>query len=142
MYKGREGQWAFFLHRLSGLALLLYLLLHTVSIGSVMLGEATYNAIHHVYENILFRFGLIGVAGAVAYHAFNGLRIIAMDFTAWGVKYQREMWYVVLVLAIAATAVAAIYNLPRMFDDDPKTQVPIRHNLVALHHAQPVGGDV
>jgi succinate dehydrogenase / fumarate reductase, cytochrome b subunit len=141
MYKGREGQWAFFLHRLSGLALLLYLLLHTVSIGSVMLGEQAYNTIHRLYENIFFRFGLIGVAGAVAYHAFNGLRIIAMDFTAWGVKYQRQMWYVVLVLAIAATAVALVYNLPRMFDDDPKTQVPVPQHLVALLHSQHAGGD-
>jgi succinate dehydrogenase / fumarate reductase, cytochrome b subunit len=124
MYKGREGQWAFFLHRLSGLAILAYLLLHTISIGSVMLGPTVYNAIHHVYEGMLFRFGLIGVAGAVAYHAFNGLRIIAMDFTGWGVKYQRQLWYVVLVLSLASVVVALVYNIPRMFDDNPKTQWP------------------
>ncbi len=132
MYKGREGQWAFFLHRLSGLALLAYLLLHTFSIGSVMLGEKFYMTIHEIYGFVLFRLGLIGVAGAVAYHAFNGIRIILIDFTDWGVKIQRQLWYGVLVLAVIATAVAAVYNLPRIFDNDPLTMRQTSSNPVAL----------
>jgi succinate dehydrogenase / fumarate reductase, cytochrome b subunit len=123
MYKGREGQWAFFLHRLSGLAILAYLLIHTVSIASVLLGSEAYMAIHKTYELPFFRFGLIGVAGAVAYHALNGLRIIAMDFTAFGVKFQRQLWYGVLVLSVAAVGVALAYNLPRIFDNDPQTHL-------------------
>lgn len=132
MYKGREGQWAFFLHRLSGLALLAYLLLHTFSIGSVMLGEKFYMSIHEIYGFVLFRLGLIGVAGAVSYHAFNGIRIILMDFTDWGVKVQRQLWYGVLVLAVVATGVAAAYNLPRIFDKDPLTLKHHSSNPVAL----------
>jgi succinate dehydrogenase / fumarate reductase, cytochrome b subunit len=135
MYKGREGQWAFFLHRLSGLALLAYLLLHTFSIGSVMLGEKFYMSIHEIYGFVLFRLGLIGVAGAVAYHAFNGIRIILMDFTDWGVKVQRQLWYGVLVLAVLATGVAAVYNLPRIFDKDPLTMQHHSSNPVALAKA-------
>ena len=38
MYRGREGQWAFVLHRLSGVAIALYLLLHVVDISLVMYG--------------------------------------------------------------------------------------------------------
>ena len=129
MYKGREGQWAFFLHRLSGLAILLYLLIHTISIGSILLGEATYMSIHKAYENPFFRFGLIGVAGAVAYHAFNGLRIILMDFTAFGVKFQRQLWYLVLLLAVVSTGVAMAYNLPRIFDDKPETRLEPMVNI-------------
>jgi succinate dehydrogenase / fumarate reductase, cytochrome b subunit len=123
MYKGREGQWAFFLHRLSGLAILAYLLIHTISIGSVLLGSEAYMAIHKTYELPFFRLGLIGVAGAVAYHAFNGLRIIAMDFTEFGVKFQRQLWYGVLVLSVAATGMAMAYNLPRIFDSNPQTRL-------------------
>ncbi len=123
MYKGREGQWAFYLHRLSGLAILAYLLIHTVSIGSHMLGESAYMAIHKTYELPFFRFGLIAVAGAVAYHAFNGLRIILMDFTAFGVKFQRQLWYGVLALSVASVSVALAYNLPRIFDDNPQTHL-------------------
>src|SRR5690606_41675641 len=39
MYRGREGQWAFFLHRISGVALALYLLLHVFDISLVMFGR-------------------------------------------------------------------------------------------------------
>jgi succinate dehydrogenase / fumarate reductase, cytochrome b subunit len=117
MYKGREGQWAFFLHRLSGIAILLYLIMHTVSIGSTMLGEEVYSKIHHLYELMPFRLGLIGVAGAVAYHAFNGLRIVLMDFTDWGVKYQRQLWYAALGLAGLFMLVTLYANLPRLFPD-------------------------
>jgi succinate dehydrogenase / fumarate reductase, cytochrome b subunit len=123
MYKGREGQWAFYLHRLSGLAILAYLLIHTISIGSVLLGSEAYMAIHKTYELPFFRLGLIGVAGAVAYHAFNGLRIILMDFTEFGVKFQRQLWYGVLVLSMASVSVALAYNLPRIFDDKPETRL-------------------
>jgi succinate dehydrogenase / fumarate reductase, cytochrome b subunit len=132
MYKGREGQWAFYLHRLSGLAILAYLLIHTISIGSVLLGEAAYMSIHKAYENPFFRFGLIGVSGAVAYHAFNGLRIIAMDFTAFGVKFQRQLWYLVLVLAVVSTGVAMAYNLPRIFDDKPETRLEPITNIMGM----------
>jgi succinate dehydrogenase / fumarate reductase, cytochrome b subunit len=131
MYKGREGQWAFYLHRLSGLAILAYLLIHVISIGSVMLGESAYMAIHKTYGLPFFRLGLIGVAGAVAYHAFNGLRIILMDFTAFGVRFQRQLWYAVLVLAIAAVGVALAYNLPRIFDNDPETKLEPISNITA-----------
>jgi succinate dehydrogenase / fumarate reductase cytochrome b subunit len=117
MYKGREGQWAFFLHRLSGVAILLYLIMHTVSIGSTMLGEEVYGAVHKVYELMPFRLGLIGVAGAVAYHAFNGLRIVLMDFTEWGVKYQRQLWYGSLGLAGLFMLLTLYANLPRLFPE-------------------------
>lgn len=114
MYRGREGQWAFYLHRLSGWAIMAYLLLHTFSIGSVMLGREFYMAIHETYDFILFRLGLIGVAAGVAFHALNGIRIILMDFTRWGVKVQNQLFYIVLVLTLAAVAVTLYFNVPRI----------------------------
>ncbi len=41
------------------------------------------------------------VIAGVVYHALNGLRIILMDFTTWGVRYQRQLWYGVLGLTTA-----------------------------------------
>ncbi|HWG85106.1 MAG TPA: succinate dehydrogenase, cytochrome b556 subunit [Deinococcales bacterium] len=114
MYRGREGQWSFYLHRLSGWAIMIYLLMHTVSIGSVMLGREVYMAIHETYGFILFRLGLVGVAAGVAFHSFNGIRIIIMDFTRWGVKVQNQLFYIVLALTLAATAVTLWFNVPRI----------------------------
>lgn len=104
MYKGREGQWAFIFHRLSGLAILAYLMLHIISIGSFMFGEEVYMRIHHTYDLIPFRIGLVFVTAGVVYHALNGLRIIIMDFTGFGVKIQDKLWYLVMLLTLVATA--------------------------------------
>ena len=68
MYKGREGQWAFLLHRLSGIAILAYLLIHVFSIGSFIFGERFYMSIHEIYDIGFFRVGLVTskrVGGAV-----------------------------------------------------------------------------
>ena len=62
----------------------------------------------------IFRIGLVGVVGAVVYHSFNGLRIIAMDMTGFGVAYQRQMWYGVLVISVLATGYAALRLYPRL----------------------------
>ena len=102
MYRGREGQWAFYLHRLSGVAIALYLLLHVVDISLVMYGpEGPFNAFLAFYHQWPFRVGIVLVMAGVVYHAFNGLRIILMDFTSWGVRYQRPMWYAVLAITTA-----------------------------------------
>lgn len=94
MYRGREGQWAFMLHRISGVGIVLYLLLHIFDITLVMYGpNGPFNAFLAFYHQWPFRIGLILVIGAVVYHAFNGLRIILMDLTSWGVRYQRSLWY-------------------------------------------------
>ena len=98
MYRGREGQWAFILHRLSGLAILLYLTLHVVNISLAMFGPKVADSAMVFFHIAPFRVGLILVMAGVVYHALNGLRIIIMDFTGWGVKYQAQLWYGVLVL--------------------------------------------
>ncbi len=98
MYRGREGQWAFVFHRISGVALALYLLLHVFDVGLVMFGpKGPFNAFLAFYHQWPFRVGLLLVIAAVIYHGLNGLRIILMDFTSWGVRLQRPMWYAVLV---------------------------------------------
>ena len=85
MYRGREGQWAFVLHRLSGVAIALYLLLHVVDISLVMYGpDGPFDRFLAFYHKWPFRIGLILVMAGVAYHAFNGLRIIVMDFSRLG----------------------------------------------------------
>ena len=100
MYRGREGQWAFFLHRISGVAIILFLTLHVTEISSSMFGPKWFNALLKFEANPVFGLGLVGVAALVLYHALNGLRIIIMDFTSWGVKYHRQLWYGVWALYV------------------------------------------
>lgn len=115
MYRGREGQWAFFLHRASGIAIALYLLLHVFDIALVMGGpEGPFNDFLIFYHQWPFRVGLLVLIGGVLYHGLNGLRIILMDFTTWGVKYQRFMWYSVLAATVGVMIPVLIKIVPEI----------------------------
>lgn len=100
--------------RLSGVAILAYFLLHVVSISLVIFGEGAYMRVHHMYDLWPFRIGLIFITAGVTYHAFNGLRIIAMDFTGKGVAYQRQSWYAVLAITLIVTFYTLMMNIPRI----------------------------
>jgi succinate dehydrogenase / fumarate reductase cytochrome b subunit len=116
MYRGREGYWAFLLHRASGVALALYLLLHVVDISLVMYGpDGPFDTFLAFYHKWPFRVGLILVMGGVVYHAINGFRIILMDFTGWGIRFQRALWYGVLVLTTAIGIPVLIKVVPELF---------------------------
>ena len=42
----------------------------------------------------------VGLVAAVLFHAFNGIRIILVDFWGNGPRYQRQMMYGVLGLFV------------------------------------------
>lgn len=116
MYRGREGQWAFVLHRLSGVALALYLMLHVLDISLVMYGpDGPFNTFLAFYHQWPFRIGLILIMAAVVYHAFNGLRIILMDLTSWGTKYHRQLWYGVLGATTLVGVPVLLKIVPEIF---------------------------
>jgi succinate dehydrogenase cytochrome b subunit len=80
---GRSGyeRIAYIVHRITGLGLLLYLLMHVVITAfrarHIYLWEEPY-----VLEEEPFKIGEFLVFAAFAYHAFNGLRLLLVDFGA------------------------------------------------------------
>ncbi len=78
---GRSGleRLAYILHRITGLGLLFYLLLHAVMtslrVKRIYLWEEPY-----IFEEPFFRFCEFLVFSAFAYHAFNGIRLLLVDF--------------------------------------------------------------
>ena len=48
--------------------------------------------------------GEIALVGAIGYHALNGLRIILLDFWSKGTKYQKQLFWGVLVLWVVLMA--------------------------------------
>ena len=77
---GRWGieRYAYALHRLSGLAILLYLLMHVfvtaLRVRGVYLWEEG-----HFFDNPAFKVGEFLVFAAFAYHAFNGVRLVLIE---------------------------------------------------------------
>lgn len=102
MYQLKEGQLAYIFHRVSGVAIILFLFVHLVENFMLLLGPEAYNEAISVYDSWYFRIGEFGLIAAVVYHAMNGLRIIIVDFWQASSAYQKQMWYVVMGLTILA----------------------------------------
>ncbi len=104
LYRGREGMWSWVLHRITGVAIFFFLLVHILDTSLVRLSPAAYNAVIGEYKTTIMGIGEIGLVAAIGYHALNGLRIILIDFWAKGAKYQRLMFWIVIVLWIVLLA--------------------------------------
>jgi succinate dehydrogenase / fumarate reductase cytochrome b subunit len=92
-YRGGEGMIAWAFHRISGVAIWAFVVLHIIDIFLVGAAPETYDTLLVIYATPI---GIILewlLGAAVLYHALNGLRIIVMDFWPALTRYHRHMWY-------------------------------------------------
>jgi succinate dehydrogenase / fumarate reductase cytochrome b subunit len=108
VYRGREGMISWALHRLTGLGVLLFLLIHIADIYVISYGPEEFDDLLYIYNSLGFRLMEIALVAALYYHAINGVRIILIDFWDRAVLIQRQLWYggiVVFVLTFIPTAI-------------------------------------
>ncbi len=108
-YRGRFGQleWAF--HRISGLGVVLFLLLHIVDTATVYFAPSAYIFFVTLYKNPFFGLAEIALAAAVIYHAMNGLRVVIMDF--WPHLWEKQpqaRWLVWIAFVVLWVPTASI----------------------------------
>src|SRR5690606_40253944 len=73
-YRGRQGMWAWLLHRTTGLGILLFLLLHIFDIFLVAFGPEVFNALLFIYRAWWARVLEVFLLFGVLFHALNGDR--------------------------------------------------------------------
>ncbi|MCA9960142.1 MAG: succinate dehydrogenase, cytochrome b556 subunit [Chloroflexota bacterium] len=103
-YRGRSGHWSWIAHRLSGLAILSFLVIHVWDTANATYSPEVYKWSIELFKHPLFGIGEIGVMAAVLFHAFNGIRITLLDFKPEWWKYQQKsalfVWIIFLVIFI------------------------------------------
>ena len=104
LYRGYTGMWSWVLHRITGVAIFFFLLVHILDTALVRVSPAAYNAIMSSYKTPIMGLGEIALVGAIIFHALNGLRSILVDFWSKGVKYQRVMFWAVIGLWVVLMA--------------------------------------
>jgi succinate dehydrogenase / fumarate reductase cytochrome b subunit len=115
LYRGKVGMWSWVLHRITGVAIFFFLLVHVLDTALVRLSPEAYNAVINTYKTPLIGVAELGLVAAILYHALNGLRIIAIDFWRKGVKYQNVMFWVVVAIAFAVFLAFAPRHLMHVF---------------------------
>jgi succinate dehydrogenase / fumarate reductase, cytochrome b subunit len=78
---GRWGveRYLYILHRLTGLGILGFFLLHIFASSARMYGPESWNAAMQILKNPVFKIGEFLVFVAFAFHALNGIRLIFIE---------------------------------------------------------------
>ena len=96
LYRGREGMWSWVAHRITGVAVYLFLLVHVLDTALVRVDANLYDAVIASYKTPIINLLEVGLVAAVLFHALNGVRVILVDFWSKGPRYQRVMLWVVM----------------------------------------------
>lgn len=120
MYRGQSGQWSWLLHRITGLGVLLFLLVHIVDITLIGFGPTIYNDAILIFSTPVIRVISLALIASLLFHAFNGIRIILIDFWPAGYKYQQAMFYIVLALTIVLFIPTVYYIMAPVFGVCPQ----------------------
>jgi succinate dehydrogenase / fumarate reductase, cytochrome b subunit len=100
VYRGREGMWSWVLHRITGVAIFFFLLVHILDTALVRVSPEAYNAVVATYKNPIMGLGELALVAGIGFHALNGLRIILIDFWDVGTRNHRLMFWIVIALWI------------------------------------------
>lgn len=110
----RAGWWAWFLQRLTGVALVGYLFLHILVISTVQAGQDAFDSVLIVLQKPFFVVLDLFLIAAVVYHALNGVRVLLFDLGI-GLKRQAGLFWVCMVLTTILTLVVGYFSLPLIF---------------------------
>lgn len=102
--RAEANRWAFYLHRLTGVAIFAFLCLHVLDVGVWLLSEPLFDELHELYASAPLRVFECGLLVALLFHTLNGLRILAIDAADLGAAAARRL----LAGVAAATAVLGL----------------------------------
>ncbi len=115
LYRGKVGMWSWVLHRITGVAIFFFLLVHVLDTSLVRLSPEAYDVVIATYKTPIIGLAELGLVAAILFHAFNGIRIILIDFWSKGSKYQNAMFWVVVAIAFIIFAIFTPRHLGNVF---------------------------
>ena len=107
-YRGREGMLAWAFHRISGIGIFAFVVLHVVDIYLVGGNPALYDEVLAFYASLPGRILETLLGAGLLYHALNGLRIIIIDLWPRMTVYHRALWWGTWVIFIGVGVPGAL----------------------------------
>ncbi|MEQ1596530.1 MAG: succinate dehydrogenase, cytochrome b556 subunit [Casimicrobium sp.] len=101
--RGNVGYVAFIVHRVSGVALALFLPLHFWALGTSLQGAAALESFLRWTDMPLFKFAEWGLVVLLAAHAGGGVRLLLIEFGRW--QGTRKRW---IGAALAASVLVGV----------------------------------
>ncbi len=98
-YYKHSGSWAWILHRITGLGLTAYIYIHIYALTTLTQGEKAFDEEMKLFTTPVFKILEWLLFSLVLFHAFNGVRIVLVDW-ANGARYHKKILTVVYSLGI------------------------------------------
>jgi succinate dehydrogenase / fumarate reductase cytochrome b subunit len=110
-YRGGPGMVAWAFHRISGLSIFVFVLLHVIDIYLIGDNAELYNELLAFYASVPGRILEVLLGAALLYHSLNGLRIIIIDFWPRMTVYHRFLWWASWVIFVVVGVPGALIIL-------------------------------
>jgi succinate dehydrogenase / fumarate reductase, cytochrome b subunit len=108
-YRYFTGSLAYVLHRITGLALVVYLFFHIHSITEANQADPTaYDLMIRRFQEPDFKIGELLLYAALLFHGINGMRILLVDFALKGTHWHKRVFWGFALLTLALLVVGAI----------------------------------
>ncbi len=108
MYKIKEGMLSWILHKITGVAVVAYLVIHISSMAKMAKGPEAFNVVIEAYKTLPYRAGEVLLLGAILFHGTNGLRLIIGEFIPRTMEKHKLLVYLTYVLAGALFIVGGL----------------------------------
>jgi fumarate reductase subunit D len=108
-HRGHPGYWAFLVHRLSGIALALFLPLHFLVLGLALEDAGQMDDFLAWTDSPVLRFAEWALVLALAIHMTGGLRLLIAELWVWS---DRQRTWIALSAGVAiAVSLIFAFNL-------------------------------
>ncbi len=140
-YGRSPDEWSWLLHRLTGVGVLLFLVIHIVDTFFVVAYPSLYDHTVGIYGGVVglpwggvngyyrglrwaFRVGELGLIASVLFHSLNGVRIVLFDFWPRAMVYRRLLNRAVTVLFLAIMIPVTIWVLLPLLESPKHWRMP------------------
>ncbi len=117
LYRGREGMWSWVAHRVTGVLIFFFLLVHVLDTALVRVSPEAYDTVMATYKNPVVGLGEAGLVAAVLFHGLNGIRVMLVDFWKRGTVYHRQMLWAVVGLWVVLMVPFLVRHLGIVFGE-------------------------
>ena len=103
-YRGRSGHYSWIAHRLTGLGIIAFFIIHIWDTANATYWPEGYIWTIEFFKHPFWGISEVGLMGAVLFHAFNGIRITLLDFKPEWWRHQNRsamiVWAIFLIVFI------------------------------------------
>jgi len=114
-YQGRTQQWMWVAHRVSGIGILLFLVLHVFGMSNAYFNPEMHELMLETYKTPLFSISELALAACLIFHAVNGTRIAILELRPqlWDKQEVATKWALIItaLLALPTILIMAAHSI-------------------------------